>query len=313
MSRVSHPARTLAEKSLEDPDSIDLEAAIEYLDHDEWGQVREWALRSIYHVTKEDPERLEAVIDEVRPHLEDEFLVAKNTAALLFITQARCNPEPVRESVPELLGLLDQDPPILRFRAAGALAPLLIDHVDVFIPHTDRLVEVLVDTPEVVLTPDEEELEELDKETFEMIRETANNREEQYERDVKRSQGVREFAANAIVEVAELEPDRVTGHVPALAQSINDDRPVVRTALLDTMSIVAQEDPAAVSPAIPAIRNRLGDEVMFVQAHAIRALGFAEAAEAIDDLRELAAHEDDESVAELARDTADWLEANARG
>ncbi|MFP8890255.1 HEAT repeat domain-containing protein [Natrialbaceae archaeon A-CW2] len=307
MSKMSHPVRDLFEQSKENPGAIDLEEVVEYLDHEDWGQVREWALQTITHVSAADPDRLETVIEDVRPHLEDEFLVAQNTAALLFARQARHDPEPVRESVPELLELLDQDPPILRFRAAGALAPLLADHVDVFVPHTDRLVEVLVDSPTVTLVPDEGELEELEDETVELLQELANDREEQYERDRKRSQGVREFAANAIVEVAEIEPDQIAPHVRVLATTINDDRPIVRTALLDTMAIIAQDDPEAVQPAIEAIRARLNDEVDYVRAHAVRALGYGEATEAIEDLRELADQDVDENLRGLAADTADWL------
>lgn len=301
--------RDLYQTAKEDSEAVDVDAVLPYLDSD-GSTERTIALRTLAVVASDDPGRMVDYLDDVRPALDDDVPAPKTVATFVFAFVAEEHPDEVVSTIPELVNLLDQEPPLLRFRAAGALSRLLVDHREAFVPHVDDLVDAFFEVDDVhVPDPDDPDAsEELQERAASML----ENREQEIEKDKARAAGTLEFAANAIVEVAEIDPDAVAPRVDDIADVLDADRPLVRTALVDTVATVAEHDAEAAEPAVDAVVDRLDDESQYVQAHAVRALGYAEATEAADDVRELADSDDvDPDVAELAADTADWLEEEA--
>lgn len=308
MSEQIDAVRDLYQTAKEDPDAVDVEDALSNLDYED-PTVRNLTLRALTALASDDADRVAPYVDDLRPHLDDEYLVSKTAATGVFGFLAENDPDDVVPSIPDLVDLLDQEPPLLRFRAARALSPLLAHSPEEFVPHTDRLVDVLVDGPEVTIPdPDDPEIPE---EMQESVASVLENREGEFDKDLARSRGVFEFAANAVVEIAERDPERVTDRVDDLATMVDDEQALVRTAVVDTLATLAEDDPDTVAPAVDALRDQLDDEHEYIRAHAVRALGFAEATDAVDDLRALAEEDVDEDLRELAVDTADWLESQA--
>lgn len=306
MSEQTDAVRELLQTAKEDPDAVDVEAALPNLDVED-PTVRNVTLRALTAVASDDADRVAPYADDLRPHLDDEFLVSQTAATGVFGFLAEEHPDTVVPSVETLVDLLDEEPPLLRFRAARTLSPLLASHTEEFVPHADRLVDVLTDGPTVeVPDPDDPEIPDEMRDTVEGVLE---NRENELDKDVARSRGVFEFAANAVVEIAEIEPDELTDRVDDISTKVDAEQPLVRAAVVDTIATLAEDDPAVAAPAVDALRDQLDDEHEYIRAHAVRALGFAEATSAVDDLRALAEADVDDDLRELATDTADWLEA----
>lgn len=303
---VDDAVKEIYETAQEDPSEVDLDELLGYLETESATQ-RTTVLRAVTLVAQEDSDRVEERIDELRPSLEDDVVTPRTAAAYVFDFLAEEHPESVLPSMDQLVDMLDQEPPLLRYRAAGALIPLLAEYPEEFVEYTEELADVLANGPEVEIPdPDDPEIPD---EMREQVVQILDQRGEQFEDDKARSQGVFEFAANALVEVAEREPEAVAPHVEQIQEKADHERPIVRTAVLDTLATVAEHDAEAVGPVVDVLRERLGDDEEYVRAHAVRALGYANATEAVDDLRELADDEDaEDDLRELADDTADWLE-----
>lgn len=303
----------ILETARENPDAVDLDKILPLLDAD-LGQARNEALNVLFELAEDDPDRVVEHVDLVVERLDDEFVLAASTAAQVLASVGQEQPEEVLPAMPELVDMLDQLPPLVSYRAAGALIPLLSHDPDAFVPYADDLVDVLVDPPDPGI-PTEEELQEMSPEEREEMKERLSSREKQARQDIARSYGVQEFAANAVVEVAEREPQLVADRAGELPPAFAEDPPIVQTATLDAVASVAEHDPDAVDPIVDdliALSQRT--TVNSVRAHAIQALGYAGATEAIEPLREIAASDDPQlkdDVRELATDTADFLEENA--
>ena len=289
----------------ETPEKVDVEKVVALFDADR-GQVRDEALTCLIHVAHDDPDRVAEVNEAVIDRLDDEFPVAGSTATAVLSSIARDRPDAVRPALPDLVRKLDEHPPLTGYRAARALTPLLEYDPEGFVPEADYLLDVLVDPPEV-WAPSSEELQELPADEREKLQNVLESRRDEIAKDTARAKGIREFAANALVEVADREPEAVADRLDELAPALSNDPAIARAATIDVIANVAQSNPEAAEPTVDALVDRLDDDAEFVRSHAVRALGFAEATEAVEPLRELAETTDDEDLAELAAETADWL------
>lgn len=295
-----------------DPDEIDLETVAELFDA-ERAVGRTAALQAVSVLAADEPERALRFADRVVERLEDDVLSVRSTAALAAMSLARERPETVVPAVPTLIDLLDEEPPLLRFRAAGALAPLTESHAETFVDRVDRLAALLVDgatfdaDPKAIATSDELTAERKQRQLA-----MLEGRGSEIQRGKARSRGTREVVANVLVEVARIAPETCAAVFPDIRAALSDDDPAVRGGAVEIVRHVADRDPSAVDEAVDPLVELLDDDVDFVRARAIRALGYAEATAASKPLRELARTEADEDVAELAADTADWLAATER-
>lgn len=287
-------------------EEIDVERITGFLESDR-GEVRNTALKVLYHITRDDPDRVAPVADDVIDRLTDPYLVARSMAAMTLVPLARERPDAVEPALPDLIDLLDEDLPVLRFRAAGAIAPLSGSHAEAFVEHVDELVDHLGDagkSGEYEQLLDVDDPSSIDYRTRQdLVQEIADERA----KDQARSKGTREVIANTLVEIARVAPDACAGWIPDLVSVIENGDSTVRGPTIDVVRYVAESDPNAVEPAINVLIERLDDDVNVVRARAIRALGFAEATNAVGPLRSAAESDPDDDVAELAAETARWL------
>ncbi|MEY7850607.1 hypothetical protein AB7C87_15575 [Natrarchaeobius sp. A-rgal3] len=310
MTEQSGNMRELLDAVQNDPDAIDLEVAEELLEA-EGASGRTTALQAISVIAKEEPDRVLEYTDRVVELLDDDVLSVRTTAALALTSLSRNRPEAVVPAVPALVGILGEEPPLFRFRAAGALAPLTADHATAFVDHTDHLLEVLLDGPTFEEDPRSVATsEELSSEEKQRTLSTLAGRSGEWKRARTRSNATREVAANVLVEVARVDPDQIASRLDRVLETLSADEAAVRGAGVEMVRHVGEDDPDAVEDAIDPLLALL-DDVAFVRARAIRALGYAEATAAIDPLREVATADENDDVADLAADTADWLDENS--
>jgi len=309
MTEQAPGEESILETAKENPDAVDVDAVLALLEADQ-GTPRVVAIRSLIFLAQDDPDRVIGRVDRAVEALEDGFPPAESEAARLLSILARDYPEEVRPALAELVHMLDQDPPMTGYRSARALAQLLHHDPEGFVPHADYLLDVLTDPPEVY-APTPEELQEMPDGERERVRNLLESRREEIAQDTARTYGIRELAANALVEVAEIDPDAVADRVDELPPVLTEEPGVVRAATIDVIANVARDDPGAVEPAVDALVEVVETDVESVQAHAVRALGYANATEAVDSLRTLAGSDVDPELRGLAADTADFIEDEA--
>ncbi|PCR92204.1 HEAT repeat domain-containing protein [Natrinema ejinorense] len=304
MSPHAPDDEALLETARTAPENVDLDAVVALFDA-ERGHVRNVALRCALFVAVDDPDRVAAISERVIERLEDEFPVARSTAAAVLATIANEHPEAVRPGLPALVDTLDQHPPRTGYRAARALGPVLEAEPAGFVPEADALLDVLADPP-TVWAPGPSELAEFPAGKRDSVADCLESRRDEIETDRARARGIREFTAHALVEVTARAPEAVADRLEEFVPALSNEPPLARAATIDAIANVARADPAAAEPTIDAVIDRLEDEAEYVRAHAVRALGFAEATDAVEPLRTVAEEADGE-VGELAADTAEWL------
>jgi len=306
MAEENMDPEAILETARDDPDALEVSMLLELYDAGD-GTTRTLVLRSIAHIARDDPSRVVDHTERVRAALDDGYPVAEGAAALICLELAADYPEAVRPAVPRLVGMLDEVPPRKGYRAAQALAPLLEDGAETFVPVADELAAVVEDPPEVE-TPGPEELAEMSDAERKQRTETLSSRREEIQQDLSRTYGIQEFAAHALVEVATAEPEALFDHVDALRMGLHAEPAAVRAASADTLATLAGADPDAIDAAVEDLVTLVGADTNGVQAYAIRALGQAVVTDAVDPLREVAADDDiDEDLADLAGQTADFL------
>lgn len=307
--------KQLLETADEDPAAVDIEHVEEFLTA-EVGEHRNTALKILVVVAQEEPDRVVPIAGSIIDRLDDDYLVASGMATMAVGVLAKHQPDAVRPAVPDLVEKLDHETPLYRFRAAGAIAPLLEAYPEDFAQYGDEIIDVLVEGPRVSDT-----LEEMGQPSDASERDMYEQYTKLLQEDRMRDEGVREILVNVLVEIAKEEPEIPAQRISDLVRLLEDQSPPVRGGAIEVVRHVAENDLAAAESTIDTLLERLNDEQLFVRARAIRTLGFIEATEAIGPLREMAesppapgpgADEDDvQVITELAADTADWLESNA--
>ncbi|MCU4740795.1 HEAT repeat domain-containing protein [Natronoglomus mannanivorans] len=293
----------LVDTAKSDPDAIDLEE-IEALLDDDWEERRNTGLKVLVGLAADDPERVVPFVDDVIDCLSESYGPARSHAALVLTLLVEDYPELVEPAIPQLVDNLTDETPIYRYRAARTIALQTEATPESFVEHADDLIDVLIDGPTVSkpAPPDDPSR-----------REQHKGQVEHLQPDFARSAATKEVAANVLVEVAEREPSVCAERLSDLYSVLEneDEVPLVRGAIVDIVKHIAMAD-AADSPAVTDVLiDHLDDDTTVVRARAIRALGFAEVADAIEPLRTVAESDPDEDVRDLASETADWLETAA--
>lgn len=303
---------SLLEVAEERPDEIEVENVLPLLEHEQGG-TRNVALMTLMRLAVDDPDRVVEYTDEVVEHLTDEYPVAQSSAAGVLAKIAPEHPDVVRPAIPRLVEMIGEDPPLTGFRASRAVAPILEEYPEAFVDVTDELLAIFDDMPDAGI-PTQEELEEMDPEERERITEILDARGREAQNDLHRSYGARETAVHALVEVTEVEPAAVGDRIDELRPIFDAEPPIARAAAMDVVANVAKHDPATVDAVIDAVIEVAETDTKQIRAHAIQALGHAEATEAIEPLREIADSDDDAvtpMLSDLATETADFLETRA--
>lgn len=312
MSDKPPESEPILETARNDPELVDVEKVLSLLDMEE-GQARNEALMALAHVADHDPDLVVEHTDRFIEALDDGFPVAESSAAQVLSRISPEYPDRVVPAIPRLVEMLDDVPPLTGFRAGRTLVPLLAHAPEEFLPKTEKLVEVLTNPPDPGI-PSQEELEQMPNEQRKQVEERLEERQDEARKDIARTFGIREFTANALVEITEREPERVAPHVDEMAEWVDDGPTIVRAATIDAIANVAQHDQSAAEPAIDRLIHVAQTDANSVRAHAIQALGYAGATEAVEPLREVAASDDeelDDDLRDLATETADFLENEA--
>ncbi|RQG94238.1 HEAT repeat domain-containing protein [Natrarchaeobius chitinivorans] len=300
MSDLRKRANEFLEQAGTKPGNVDVTAVEPLLDADD-GYVRHTALRTLALVASENPDQVLPVVETVRSRVDDSYAVASSTAMVILSFVGETNPAEVRPVVPEIVDRLDNPSPGYRFRAASALVPLADPSPEVVVDYADDLADLLVDTP-VVSSIRNDALEE---ENLNPGR--IKTMEKARSRDRGRSIAYREILAHLLVCVADADPAAIVDRLDDVAEELPESKQPVRQALVEVFRHVAESNDVDVSVPIDPLQDLLEDDDPTVQARAVRTLGFAEATETIPALRALAERDGNETVSELARETADWL------
>ncbi|RQG99188.1 HEAT repeat domain-containing protein [Natrarchaeobius oligotrophus] len=293
-------SRELLERARTEPDRVDVSAIEPLLEADD-GHVRHDALRAATLIADDEPDRLRPIAGVIRARVDDPYPVASSTAMMALSLLGESHPDAVRPVAPTIVDHLDDPSPGYRFRAASALVPLAEPYPEFFVERADVLVDRLVAEP--VVTPIRTEAVREENLSPDRIK----TREKAREADRGRSIACREILAHLLVHVANVRPDALADRLEEIADELEAAEPSVREALVDVFGHVAEADLSTVELPIDRTVALLEDDDPTVRARAIRTLGFAGAADAVDSLRAVAESDDDEAVAEFARETADWL------
>ncbi|WP_248518028.1 hypothetical protein [Salinarchaeum laminariae] len=300
----------LLETVRDDPTSVEVDAIVKLLDHD-MGTFRNIGLMALSTIAMEEPDRVVEHSDEVIDHLDDEFPVAQSTALQVLSRLGSEYPEAVRPAIPRLVELLDQMPPLTGYRAGRAIAPLLEHYPEDFVQHVDELLAIASDPPDDGV-PTQADLDEMDPDIREKVMDQLSSRGDEVEHDVQRVYGIREMTLHTLVEVSDVEPEALVGRLTELRPSFETEPPIVRGAATDVVANVAKHDSSAVEPVVEDLIEIATTDMRAARVHAIQALGFAEAPEAIEPLREVAESDDEAvspEVSDLATETADFIDA----
>lgn len=296
----------------EDPTAVEVDAVINLLDAD-LGTHRNIGLMALSTIALDHPDRVVDHVDVVMDHLDEEFPPAEGTSAQVLARLADEYPEEVRPAIPRLVELLGDMPPLTGYRAGRAIGPMLEHYPEDFTAHVDELLAITNDLPDAGV-PSQEELDEMDPEIRDKVMDQLSSRGDEVKYDIQRVHGIREMTMHALVEVSDVEPEALVGRLTEIRPVFDEDPPIARGAAADVVANVAKHDTSAVEPVLDDVIEIARTDIRVARVHAIQALGYAEAPEAVEPLREVAASDDEavsEEVSELATETADFIEAKA--
>ncbi len=197
---------------------------------------RKRVLRAAEDVAEEQPRTFDGLAGPFTTFLTDDDRAVRLTAAKLFVSLARSDPDIVVPAVGSLAARLADDEEFyyVRARAAEALGYVALDH-----PEAVNDPETLADF-RVGLSFDEPE--------------------------------VREKLAKGLAYVALGDPGRLRHQVSSLAEHLDDERELVRYHLSTALLVVGCARPEKLAEATPALQDRLTDESPYVQGRAAEAL-----------------------------------------
>lgn len=269
--------------------------------------VRAHAARVAESVAAGDVDAILDVVPTVIERLEDDRRVVVTKSAIVVSIVAKDRPDVLEPGVPRLVEMLLHDLSLVRVLAAQTLGHVAVEHPEFLLGHEDLLIEaMLLEQREEVIDP-AELAEQTNSETaFEVI--NQQNVDEN-----ARQMVARDAAANLLVEIAELEPDRLVPDSTRIADGLADENPTVVAACLDVLARIAREDPSAVAGITDEVVDQLDRPDTPTVASAVRTLGFAGDPDAIEPIRDVAGDDDrDEELRELAEETSDFIEHAAR-
>lgn len=295
---TSHEILSVDPEDGVDPDDVSLAALRSGLDSDD-DQVRTHAAKVAAVLAQSDVDAVADLLDALADRLEDQWNVVVYQTMIALHTVAEERPGDLEPVVPEVVGVLHRDLPVLKVLTARTLGHVAVDDAGTLTDHVEVLVDAVREEPDDIL--DRENLEEATREDHTYHERV--NREGQTQQTL-----AREIVANVLVEVTEADPAAVEPHVSSVIDLLGDDDGAVVSASADVVGTIGRADAAAVADAVDPLCDLLDHRDEAVAANAISALGYVGDPAAVDPLREVAEDEArDEELRELAADTADFL------
>ena len=280
------------------------------LDDDERRRIREGltsetnirrneAARTLTILVEEDPSVVRPFVDDLLPLLEDERNVIAQQAGTALLGVARDHPEDFVESVPTVLSLLERDFNSLELLGTQILVQVVLERPDVVSPHLDRITAVVADRSPAFDAGDVEVVDDED------TRKTVIEHDKEEHQMLIQSQA---RLSNVIVAAAEGDPESAVDHLDSFLELFASPDATVVGAGVDAVAEVAKVDPDAAASAYDGLIAALNHDHDSVRVRAIRALGHLGDERAAGPLEDLARATDDEEIADLAEETAAFLD-----
>jgi HEAT repeat protein len=260
---------------------------------------RRHAAQTCKQVFMENAETVRPLAGDLAALADDERSSVAQQAGTVVVGMAEQYPEELADYGSDLVSLAESDVNAVMLLGAQALGDVVVDHPRAAADDIDRIIAVLRDQSAafeasgvVDITDDED------------ARQTILEHEEEENSMEIHAQAT---LSDVLVAVAEAEPSALVDHVTELRALLDHVDATVVAAAVDALAELAAADPEAVAPATEQLVACLDHGDKRVRARSIRALGHIGDDDAVPALRQLAETTDDEAVAELATDTADFL------
>ncbi|WP_436906919.1 HEAT repeat domain-containing protein [Halosimplex marinum] len=283
------------------------------LDDDERERVREAltsetnirrneAVQTLSRLSKEDPDEIRPFVDDLLALLDDERTTIAQQAGTALLAVARERPEALADDVSSVFALVEHDANSLELLGTQILVQVVLERPEAVASHLDRIAAVLKGR-----SPAYERGEGIDMVDDEEARQTMLEHDKQEHQLLIQSQG---RLANVITAAAEGAPEAAAEHVDAVIGLFDTPDVTVVGAAVDAVGEIARADPeaAAGAGAYDALVACLNHDREIVRARAVRALGHLGDDRAVGPLEDLARVEDDEDLADLAAETAAFLD-----
>lgn len=292
----------LADLGVDDLSADDVERLRDALVNGE-GIARDRAAETCLALAEDDADSVLPLVPALTTVLEtaDATTVLKAASTLGIVADRR--PDAVTDAVGPLAGLLTHDLPKVQVAAANALRPVGTEHPEMVAPHVDALVDALAaDVVDPMEGADQVDATISNRQFRQQL--TAVRDEER--RRQREAQGI---AEGLLFAVADHDPDAVAPYAPTIVDLLSvEDTDIVACAAA-ILGTVAAADPGTVDGAVAPLVDCLAREDDAIRTYAIHALGHLDDPTAVEPLRELASDGAlDESVREIARETAEWLD-----
>jgi hypothetical protein len=231
--------------------------------------------------------------------LADDSTAVATTAGTALRPIAERRPAALAEYTDRVVAAIETDGDV-RQTVTAVLSPLVVERPTAVAPHVAQLV--------AALTADDGEGES--SSVPETVTSTPTRRTIRHHEAVTetRDRVARQTLANVVVAAAEADPDAVDDDaLDGMTTLLSDDDAVVAGAAAAALGVVAEADPDAVAPAVPALVASLDYDDTTVRVRAIRTLGFVGDETAVSPLRTVAEEDPDADVRALAGETATFL------
>jgi HEAT repeat protein len=244
-------------------------------------------------------------VDAIRPLLDDVAALADDSNSPIAL-----------RTIATLDVVGDAEPTVLDGRVGGVASAADAAAVDVQLTAATLLGKVVVDHPDLIapnvrtLAAGVRATEPADFGNIEEFVDHPGTLETiaEHERgERERRASARRMLVNVVVAVAEMTTESAFDAVDPLAALLDDEDPEIVGGAVDALGELAAADPAVVVPAVDRLRDCLDHYDRSVRARTIRVIGRRGDPDVVDALRTLADEDDDETVRELAEETAAFL------
>jgi len=261
---------------------------------------RNEAAQALSQLAERDPETVRPFVDDLLPLLDDDRNAVAQQAGTALLALAREHPEEFVGSVPAVFALIEREFNSLELLGTQIVVQVVLEQPEAVAPHLDRIAAVLDGR-----SPAYETTEGIEMVDDEEARQTMLEHDKQEHQLLIQSQG---RLANVLTAAAEGAPETAADHVDSLVGLFDSPDNTVVGAAIDAVAEIAQADPDAAAEAFDGLVACLTHTNDTVRARAVQALGHLGDDRAVGPLEDRARVENDEDLADLAEETAAFLD-----
>lgn len=261
---------------------------------------RNEAAQALSQLAERDPSIVRPFVDDLLPLLDDERNAVAQQAGTALLAVVREHPEDIADSVPAVFGLLEREFNSLELLGTQIVVQVVLSEPEAVAPHLDQIAAVLDGRSPAYEATDG--IEDVDDEE---ARQTMLEHDKQEHQMLVQSQG---RLANVVTAAAEGDPETAADHLDALVGLFDTPDVTVVGSAIDAVAEIAQADPDAAAGAYDGLVACLNHTNDTIRARAIQALGYLGDDRAVGPLEDRARIEPDEDIADLAAETAAFLD-----